>query len=408
MSPYLDGVLSESQCRELENHLHACALCREELESLRQTVELLQLWSKEELELPPGFDERLKQRLRQIKPPWYRRLAKSGLSLSAAAAILLLVAFSVYGNNFNIFKTASRQQLQTSLSSSTPMAAADNALPESGETTHERAKIMLMDEAPPSLAIEAAPAENAAADTRVFMAEEQAGTEVQVRAEGVQPGTEVQAAPPSINGYDRAPAANGTLSSRNEGEVAKAEEQPASGSQEIPPGGAENPDIAAIQVLEQSSGPDSSREAGQDDIEEIVPTAATELSPALEEGCQALEIVWGKDKVMPEAAAWAAQNKMTAGVFKKNFGCRDAYLVTMGEKTGEGYEVRLKNAALGDENTLVVDIEFLAPDPAGPIIAELNYPYEVFIVPGKRPLKVRAVQQDGWQELPIQECPLEK
>lgn len=96
LSPYLDGALGSTQRRNLENHLALCNSCREELEALRQTVKLLQAWSEEELDLPDGFEERLRERLRQACQPWYRHLPKGWLSLAAAAAIMVGVAVSAY------------------------------------------------------------------------------------------------------------------------------------------------------------------------------------------------------------------------------------------------------------------------------------------------------------------------
>ena len=41
LSAFLDGQLSARQRSRVEKHLQECAACREELESLRQTVSLL-------------------------------------------------------------------------------------------------------------------------------------------------------------------------------------------------------------------------------------------------------------------------------------------------------------------------------------------------------------------------------
>ncbi|QGP90946.1 hypothetical protein MGLY_02670 [Neomoorella glycerini] len=100
LSPYLDGALPANQQRDLENHLRRCPFCREELEALRQTVNLLQAWSEEELDLPAGFEERLRSRLEATCRPWYWRLPKSWLSLAAAAAIMVAVALTAYADYF--------------------------------------------------------------------------------------------------------------------------------------------------------------------------------------------------------------------------------------------------------------------------------------------------------------------
>lgn len=401
MSPYLDGVLSKDKCEELENHLQGCHLCRDELEALRRTVNLLQLWSEEELELPPGFAESLQQRLREIKPPWYRRLPKSGLSLTAAAAILLLVAFSVYGNNFDLFSMASRQQLHSP--STTQIAAADEAAPEAMVSTSERAKIMLMDEGTPAPATETATAENAATDVRMFMAEVQAETDLPA-------GTGAETEQPISNGYDRAISPNGTLSSRKEGKVFSEVEQLGDGQgspEEIlstaiePPGEHEE----GAQGIGQSDTPDASKANGQEIASAKEKTGATGEAAEPEDEFQELILIWGKDKVAPEVAAWAAQNVKATGVFKKDFGCQVAYLVALGKKPVKGYEVKFKSANLDEKNIMIIELELVEPDPAGPAVKEANYPYEVFTVPDQITVIVKAVKQDSLEELPIQEPP---
>ncbi|CEP66439.1 Putative zinc-finger [Moorella glycerini] len=101
LSPYLDGVLAATQRRAVENHLRLCNSCREELEALRQTVNLLQAWSEEELDLPAGFEERLRSRLEAACRPWYRRLPQRWLSLAVAAAIVVAVAITAYADYFH-------------------------------------------------------------------------------------------------------------------------------------------------------------------------------------------------------------------------------------------------------------------------------------------------------------------
>ncbi|WP_406676639.1 anti-sigma factor family protein [Moorella sp. ACPs] len=93
LSSYLDDVLTATQRRDVEKHLRRCNSCREELEALRQTVNLLRAWSEEELELPAGFEERLRSRLEAACRPWYRRLPQ-WLSLAAAAAVTVVVAIA--------------------------------------------------------------------------------------------------------------------------------------------------------------------------------------------------------------------------------------------------------------------------------------------------------------------------
>lgn len=115
ISQYLDGVLSETIHRAMENHLHSCPACREELEAMEQTIEIIRAWSEEELDLPPGFGERLRVRLKESCKPWYRRLSQSGLTLAAAAAIIMVVAITARADylNFGLLReTAVSQEKQ--------------------------------------------------------------------------------------------------------------------------------------------------------------------------------------------------------------------------------------------------------------------------------------------------------
>lgn len=114
LSPYLDGVLSETVRRTLEGHLHFCPSCREELKAMRQTIEIIHSWSEEEMELPAGFAERLRSRLEEERRPWYRRPGRGWVSLSAAAALIMVMAFTARANYLRpgTFNTpaASREQ----------------------------------------------------------------------------------------------------------------------------------------------------------------------------------------------------------------------------------------------------------------------------------------------------------
>lgn len=42
LSEYVDGVLEEALCAEIDRHLHECSNCRIVVDSLRKTVELYQ------------------------------------------------------------------------------------------------------------------------------------------------------------------------------------------------------------------------------------------------------------------------------------------------------------------------------------------------------------------------------
>ena len=59
LSEYIDGELEAGLCAEVDGHLSDCAPCRELLDSLRQTVELV-----ESLD-PPPLPEDVRRRVRE-------------------------------------------------------------------------------------------------------------------------------------------------------------------------------------------------------------------------------------------------------------------------------------------------------------------------------------------------------
>ena len=73
----------------LDEHLRACAACASELESLRQTMVLLDQW--EAPELSPYFDSRLRARRREVaaeSPGWLQWLRKPAIAFALAALLV--------------------------------------------------------------------------------------------------------------------------------------------------------------------------------------------------------------------------------------------------------------------------------------------------------------------------------
>lgn len=62
-SDYLDGELADDMARELESHLEGCEDCRNELQSLKQTVAAVA--SLGPVDAPEGFTSKVHQRLRR-------------------------------------------------------------------------------------------------------------------------------------------------------------------------------------------------------------------------------------------------------------------------------------------------------------------------------------------------------
>jgi len=89
LSPYIDGELSPADSERVESHVEMCDACRRELESLRETVGLLQ---RVEMVPPP--------RSFTIAPPQPARrpaavFAFAALRAATAFAVVMLVFFSL-------------------------------------------------------------------------------------------------------------------------------------------------------------------------------------------------------------------------------------------------------------------------------------------------------------------------
>jgi len=91
LSAYIDNELPSAERREIEQHLQVCMGCFKEYMQLQATSAIMR--SLREIEPPPGFNDRVKERLRQEEKRgmWQRIARKPWHSLGAAAAALLLV-----------------------------------------------------------------------------------------------------------------------------------------------------------------------------------------------------------------------------------------------------------------------------------------------------------------------------
>jgi Putative zinc-finger len=94
VSNYLDGDITPELRSAVEEHLRGCKHCTAVMDGTRNVI---QLYSDDRmLEVPLGFDQRLRRRIAQSMPP--RRGTLLGWTLAAAAAMLLIGALSI-GNS---------------------------------------------------------------------------------------------------------------------------------------------------------------------------------------------------------------------------------------------------------------------------------------------------------------------
>jgi predicted anti-sigma-YlaC factor YlaD len=63
LSDYVDGILEESLCRVIEDHLASCTDCRVVVDTLQRTVYIYRHIGQEEARVPDDVRERLFKRL---------------------------------------------------------------------------------------------------------------------------------------------------------------------------------------------------------------------------------------------------------------------------------------------------------------------------------------------------------
>jgi hypothetical protein len=72
LNGYVDGVIDPAVCEEFQKHLDGCNPCQVVVDNIRQTIKLYQ--GQEEYPMPPGFQETLRQRLRE---KWLQRFGST-------------------------------------------------------------------------------------------------------------------------------------------------------------------------------------------------------------------------------------------------------------------------------------------------------------------------------------------
>ncbi len=94
---YMLDAAGTNPIQGLDEHLRACANCSRELESLRQTMALLDEW--EAPEPSPYFDSRLRARLREAAAEprsWLGWLRKPAIAF--ALALLMVASITIFRN----------------------------------------------------------------------------------------------------------------------------------------------------------------------------------------------------------------------------------------------------------------------------------------------------------------------
>lgn len=107
LSAYLDGEVAFHESREIEDHLGACADCRDRFETMQRTVS--GVWRLERAAPPPGLSTRVRAEVaaaRQPEPAVARGLVsyvfglpnRPSLRTAAAMALPLVLSFFLFTN----------------------------------------------------------------------------------------------------------------------------------------------------------------------------------------------------------------------------------------------------------------------------------------------------------------------
>ncbi|MGI6731326.1 MAG: anti-sigma factor family protein [Anaerovoracaceae bacterium] len=136
LSPYIDDLLEEVEVNELCNHLDSCPSCKKVYHELKEMTLLLN--QSEPLELPDGFEERIKASIQGAKKEEFNK-ANKGLGrnnrkiwrMASSIAAIFVVGILSYGvYNEVISPTPDALRGMEQLESAGSIFVEDKALPE--------------------------------------------------------------------------------------------------------------------------------------------------------------------------------------------------------------------------------------------------------------------------------------
>jgi anti-sigma factor (TIGR02949 family) len=87
LSPFLDGQLTENDCRRIASHLERCESCSREYDELRRLGELL--LHLDTAQTPSYFWQRVERNILSEKPSVWERFSHRLIYVPVAAAVLI-------------------------------------------------------------------------------------------------------------------------------------------------------------------------------------------------------------------------------------------------------------------------------------------------------------------------------
>lgn len=96
LKAYFLGEVARAEKTSVEDHVHGCQSCREELERLKLTDAALRSLTEEE---PPQRIAFVSDKV--FEPRWYQTIWRSGPAMGFASAVLLAAAIVVHGFSVN-------------------------------------------------------------------------------------------------------------------------------------------------------------------------------------------------------------------------------------------------------------------------------------------------------------------
>lgn len=113
LSAYLDGYLGSAEKKELEEHLKSCNKCFSELETLENTIQLLNSLREEKITPPPELKNNIMEYVRSENSHNFWRNRFLLRKVAVAAVFLLVLAGSYYFYQVNSFSPKLASETKT-------------------------------------------------------------------------------------------------------------------------------------------------------------------------------------------------------------------------------------------------------------------------------------------------------
>lgn len=178
LSPYLDGVLTSVENELISEHLKSCDACRQELEDLKEIINIMQ--SLDDVPLPEDFQDQIHEKLLSIQDEnmepvvsktnlrWWQRMTNSKWFSYGVAAVVLLTVISIF-NPLNFLQPQSDMlQMKNSMSEAEFSAAEEFDMPREQKSLEANYGVMEDVAAPQVASKRASLSENSSVERKII------------------------------------------------------------------------------------------------------------------------------------------------------------------------------------------------------------------------------------------------